>query len=481
MYPSLRTRALLLFMAHQATMHIGTVTSLNVALPAIMKEFHVDTTTVVWIQLAYTLALVGGTIPLGQLSAAFSKRNQILIGQIIDIAALLITFFTSSIIVIIIARFVSALARTLPWLCLQIVGVGGFPPEQRGKAVGLTRLVQGVAAIIAVPLTGLITDAWSWRWLFMGTAIISAGLTGLIWIWLPADKHESMPIDPKKLDLVGSALIMIGAIGIVTALQSLVKGQTPVLSIIAGGIGIIALVAFFKVERRMQAPILYLPLFGIRDIFVSAVQALFLGLANGATLLLLPLLYINSYGWTTAYAGSILLFFNLVRPFSAFLGGWLADHYGPMPIIVFAALTLISGQLVAALFGVDPPIGWLIASLLLMGLGDALAASANLRQIFSAMPRPYLHLAPSTNIVLMLIGSTLGQAFVATTWELASASTSVEASNTVPIASMLLIVTGLVLAIGLLVAHLIPLVVPAVAKPSFAEPQTESTGKSTVH
>ncbi len=450
-------------------MHIGTVTSLNVALPAIMKEFHVDTTTVVWIQLAYTLALVGGTIPLGQLSTAFSKRNQILIGQMIDIAALLITFFTGSIVIIIAARFVSALARTLPWLCLQIVGVGSFPPEQRGKVVGLTRLVQGAAAIMAVPLTGLITDAWSWRWLFMGTAIISVGLTVLIWIWLPADKHESTAIDLKKLDLVGSALMMIGAIGIVTALQSLVKGQTPVLSITTGVIGIIALVAFFNVELRTQAPILYLPLFGIRDIFVSAVQAIFLGLANGATLLLLPLLYINSYGWTTAYAGSILLFFNIVRPFSALLGGWLADHYGTMPIIVFAGLTLISGQLIAASLSIDPPMGWLIASLLLMGLGDALAASANLRQIFSAMPHPYLHLAPSTNIVLMLIGSTLGQALVATTWELTSASTPIETSNTAPITSMLLIGTGLILAIGLLVAHLIPLVVPAVAKSSLTE------------
>src|SRR3712207_1436030 len=82
---SLRRRTLALFVAHQTTMHLATATGVTVALPAMMEEFHVDIATVIWVQLAYSLALAGGTIPLGQLHAFLGRRAQILGGVLADL------------------------------------------------------------------------------------------------------------------------------------------------------------------------------------------------------------------------------------------------------------------------------------------------------------------------------------------------------------------------------------------------------------
>jgi MFS family permease len=484
---SLRARALTLFILHQIVMHIATVSSINVALPAMMEEFQVDVATAVWVQLSYTLALVGGTIPFGPISASFNKRAQVLIGQVIDIGAMLATFFTTSIYVVIAARFISALARTPPWLCLQVMGVGGFPPNERGKIVGLNRLVQGTAVVLSVPLTGWVTDQWGWRWLFMGTVVISAALTVAIWLLLPGEESRpegEEPFDSAKLDLAGGGLMMVGAVGVVMSLQSFVRGQLSTLGVAMGVLGLVALVAFFRVELRARSPILYLPLFRVREIFVSAMQAIFLGFANGAVLLLLPFLYIKGYGWTAAYAGSMLLFFNLARPPSSFLGGWLADRFGSMRVVAPASLVLLAGLLIAA--GISPspgagpglvlPIGLIIAALLLMGLGDSLAASANLRQIFSAMPREHLALAPSTNLVLMLLGSTIGQAFVAAALELAGASRATGGGNpeVVSAGAMVLVAISVVFAIGMLLAHRLPSVIPAVGRRTLERAQADS-------
>ena len=75
MHLSRRSRALMLFTAHQTAMHLATVGGLTVALPAMMAEFHADVATVVWVQVAYSLALAGGTIPLGQLGPLVGRRR----------------------------------------------------------------------------------------------------------------------------------------------------------------------------------------------------------------------------------------------------------------------------------------------------------------------------------------------------------------------------------------------------------------------
>src|SRR5688572_379428 len=130
MRPSLRVRALVLFMTHQMTMHLFTVTGLAVALPQMMDEFQVDVTTVAWVQLAYGLALAGGSFQIAQVSTLFGKRTLVLLGVLSDVVLLVIMFVTSSVYVLIAARFLHALMRLFPWLILQVIAIGSFPPEQ---------------------------------------------------------------------------------------------------------------------------------------------------------------------------------------------------------------------------------------------------------------------------------------------------------------------------------------------------------------
>lgn len=467
-----RDRALGLFMAHQSTMHLGTAAGLTVALPSMMAEFHADVATAIWVQLAYNVALAGGTIPLGQLHVLAGRRALILGGIVADLLLMLVTCATGSIYVVIAARFLSALVRTPPWLYLQLMSIGSYPPEQRGRALGLTRLAHGAALVIAVPLAGWVTDQWGWRWLFLGTAVIWALLTLAVWLLLPTDDATATqaagPAGLAGIDLLGGCLLMAGVVGIVVSLQTFAKGQASALAVAAGALGVAALVGFAHQERRARAPLLYLPLFGLRDIFVSAGQSLFLGFANGVVVLLLPFLFITGYGWSAAFAGGVLFFLNLPRPPAGLLGGWLADRHGSRSAIAPAALAILAGQLVAASLGFDPSLLVLVGALLLMGCGDALASTANLRQIFSAMPRAYLQLAPGTNLVLMLLGATVGQAFVAAALVVAGVSGTSRAGDPalVGIASTVLLATSVLFAVGMALAQLIPSLVPAVARDS---------------
>jgi MFS family permease len=381
---------------------------------------------------------------------------------------MVVTAATGSIYVVIGARFLSALVRTPPWLYLQVMSVGSYPPEQRGRVLGITRLAHGAAIVTGVPLAGWMVDQWGWRWLFLGTAVLWAGLLLAVWRMVPRDQRApaaaGAPVGLAAIDVLGGVLLMAGVVGLVTALQTFARGQASALGIAAGGIGLLALVAFVRQERRAAAPMLHQPQFGLRQIFVSAAQALFLGFVNGVVVLLLPFLFIRGYGWTAALAGGMLFFLNLPRPLAGLLGGWLADRIGSGRTIVPAALSMVVGQVLAASLGVEPLLPLLAGALMLMGMGDALASTANLRQIFSAMPRAYLPLAPSTNLVLSLLGATFGQAFVAAALEVAGVPRTGSDSMLVGIAAVVLLTTSVLFVGGMIVAQLVPRIVPAVGR-----------------
>ena len=145
----LHVRALVLFIVHQTTMGVGTVSGLTLVVPTIVEEFDTNVTTAAWLQLAYFLALAGGTFALGQTTTLLDKRKLIVLGNAGDVLVMIIAFYTNSILILIITRFFSAFFRIYPWLILQVMGVGGFPPHQRGKVLGLSGAMMGMGILIS--------------------------------------------------------------------------------------------------------------------------------------------------------------------------------------------------------------------------------------------------------------------------------------------------------------------------------------------
>lgn len=408
----MHVRALGLYMAFTFIMGVATTGGLQIVLPQIMEDFDVSVTTAVWITIAYSVALSGGTLALGGLSTLFERRRLVIIGLVADIILLVVIFFTQNIYVFIVSRFLSAAFRVFPWLILQVEGIGGFPPEERGKAVGYTVLTQGLGMMAALPFTGFVMDVVGWRWLFMGSAVAYTLMIPIVLKLLPKlpPTGEKKPL--SEFDLAGSVLMVSGMICFVTALQLYSRGLgagTEVL--LLAGIGVASLALFVWVELRARAPILQISLFRIPGVSLSAAQGVVMGFTQGAFMLLLPFLFIQGVGWSAAYVSSILFFQHLTRPIAGPVAGRLADRFGTAAVILPAALVSVAGQIGLASLGVSPVVQIAVATLAFWGTGQAVMQTANIRQIYAALPRNVLHIAPSLNLVVMTFGTTSGQAF----------------------------------------------------------------------
>ena len=454
-------RALVLFMVHQTSMMLGTVMGLTVAFPAITEDFGTTVDTTVWIQLAYSLALAGSTFSVGLSSTLLDKRKLVVFGLFADVVLMVVIFYTSSIYVVIVCRFFSAFVRVYPWLILQVMGIGGFPPHQRGKVLGIVAVTQGFGMLASVPVAGFVTEFFGWRWLFMGTAMFYLALAPLAWRLLPSQARAADAPRPRlsDFDVPGSVLMLIGMVSALVAVQVFVRGISPLVALTLGVTGFSALLLFLWVELQARTPVLPFALFRIRGVLMGAMQAVSFGWVNGSLQLLLPFLLIVGYGWSLTYAASVMLAMNLVRPASGMLSGWCSDRYGSSAVILSAAVVAGTGQLLLASLGTSPSVLWVVGALVLMGTGQAFMQTANQRQLFTSIPREQLHAAPSTSLVLTTSGSATGQAVVSaalgTTIAVVSGGTGGSGALASTASSTIVVIT-IVFGVSLTMAQVLP-------------------------
>jgi MFS family permease len=467
MHAPVHVRALILSITHLMVMMTATVAGLNVALPDVMEDLDVDVTLAVWVVLGYFVAFPAASFSGGLMSTFLNKKKLILIGLAGDVVMCVLIFFAPSISLIIIARFIQGLFRIFPWLILQVMAVGGFSPGQRGKVLGLTSMGTGLATMISFPLTGFVVDEWGWRWLFLGSSVAFAAFIPAVMLMIPNDepKAERPKVSLASFDIPGSLLMMTGFVSLLIAFQFIAQGSNLALAVPLGVGGVAAMVAFVWVELRASNPVVQFAVFRIRGALVGATQATVFGLVNGAFLLLVPFLFIQGYGWTAAYASSILFFANVARPSFGLVAGWAADRVGSTRVILPAAMITGAALVLTALLGNNPMVALVSAVLLLWGLGLTFMSTANMKQVFSSLPRTHLHLAPSTHLVMMLLGSMTGQALTSVVVQrsaTAGIGQGVVDTALISAISTAMLVLAAVFAIGVVFTQLLPrLVRPA--------------------
>lgn len=479
----LHMKALILFVTFQSIMMLGTVGGLHVALPTITNEFESSITTTVWIMVAYSLALAGGTFALGKSTTLLERRNLITLGLVLDIVLLVATFYTTNIYLFIIFRFLSAFVRIYPWLILQVIGVGGFPPEHRGKVFGIMGIVQGFAMMASPPIAGFVTELWGWRWLFMGSAGAFTLMLIAVWIMIPRlDPPEPRSkLKLSQFDIPGSVLMMLGMVLLLASIQIYFRADASNMVIVFGIIAIIILALFFWVETHSSTPIVPFGLFRVKGIMMGSLQAVTMGWINGSIQLVVPFLLIVGFGWSVAYAASIMFFMGLVRPLARFVAGWASDKFGSSAVVVSAGVAAAIGQLAITSAGMSPGLTIIVMALILMGLSQASMQTANQRQIFNSMPAGQLHLAPSFSLVLTTSGSSIALAFVAAILTGTSSITTGSGiiDTTIVENSFLVIrVVTVIMAFGILASQLLPRMLGEKEKPDLpsvtGSPSTEN-------
>ena len=375
--------------------------AVNVALPSIGKEFSMDAVSLGWVATAYLLASAMFLVPFGRVADTYGRKRIFATGILIFTAASFSMVLCMSGTMLICLRILQGIGSAMIYGTGVALLTSIFPPQERGKTLGITVAATYVGLSLGPFLGGLLTLHLGWRSIFLVNVPLGLMATVLVSFKLRGEWAEA---EGEKFDLTGSVIYCLGLTAIMYGFSSFSQWGA-VLSaglILIGSIGIFV---FVRWEMWVKSPVLDMNLFrGNRAFTLSNLAALIHYCATFAVTFFLSLYLQYIKKLDPQSAGLVLIFQPVVMAVCSPFAGRLSDRIEPrMVASIGMALTAI-GIFSVAFLEANTLLGFIIAALILIGLGFALFSSPNTNAVMSSVEKRFYGVASGTLGTMRLTG-----------------------------------------------------------------------------
>jgi EmrB/QacA subfamily drug resistance transporter len=321
------------------------------AIPSIDQSLKIEPRLLGWIFSVYVLANLVSLSLFAKLSDIFGRRIIYIISISIFAIGSMIVSVSDNFELLIIGRIIQGFGAGgfLPVASAVIGDV--YPPEERGRKLGLIGAVFGIAFIIGPIIAGFLLKYYDWNILFMINVPIAV-LIIIASVKIIPGKTEVVNryFDWKGIILLGSGLAIF-ALGINNIedsnfFENILSNR--VLPYIA--ISILLAVLLFFAERKSPSPVIKFGFLRNRQIRIAGFIAFVTGMAQSA-FVFIPTFAGDVFKVSASTAGFMLIPLVVATAIGSPIFGKMIDQFGSKKIIILGIVLMAMGYLGMGLVG----------------------------------------------------------------------------------------------------------------------------------
>ncbi|HEY7263070.1 MAG TPA: MFS transporter [Trebonia sp.] len=384
------------------------VTIINLAVPAIGRDFSAPVSGLQWTVDAYLLVIASLLMLSGSTADRVGRRRVFQAGLAVFTLGSLACSLAPSLDALIAFRAVQAVGGSmLNPVAMAIVTNTFTEPGERARAIGMWGSVLGLSMALGPIVGGALVGSVGWRGVFWINIPIGVAAIILTALFVP----ESRAGKYRRPDPFGQILVMT-TLGTVS--YAIIEGpdygwtSTPILACFA--VAAAALAVFGWYEPRRADPLIDLRFFRSLPFSGAALTAV-TGLCAFAGFLFLITLYLQDVrGYRPLIAGLFLLPMALVMACSAPLAGRMIARRGSRIPLVVAGAGIVAGGLLLTFLTATSPAWYVLVCCLVFGVGLGWLNAPITASAVAGMPRSQAGVASSIASTGRQVGSSLGVA-----------------------------------------------------------------------
>lgn len=375
------------------------ISSINIALPAIEKDFALDAVTLSWVITAFLLSTAMFLLPVGRWGDLTGIKRVYKIGIVLFTVSSLLSGFAVTGYCLIFFRFLQGIGAAFSSTTGAAILVSEFPPKHRGRVLGIGVSAVYLGLAFGPFFGGFLTQYLGWRSIFFFSSGFGFLATILAFLFLGDDILEKT--SNKKIDLRGTFFYMLGLVALTYG-----SARIPTLyGWLIMGAGIFLLIVFWIFETHSFRPVLETKLFTRNRLFAFSNLAALINYSATFSIIFLLSLYLQKVkGLAPRDAGTILVTQPIVMAIFSPFAGRLSDRIQPRYLATIGMTICTLGLAAFAFLSESTPIGIIVFLLLWVGLGFALFSSPNMNTIMSSVDKTQLGLASGTSSTMRVVG-----------------------------------------------------------------------------